>query len=67
MLARPAGFKPVGPVCKTGRRFDSPCPLQVFRFDSLLMEPWSDEEIVKAEAEAAAQWEKLGVDVDQEY
>ncbi len=20
---RPAGFKPVGPVCKTGRRFDS--------------------------------------------
>ena len=29
MLARPAGFKPVGPVCKTGRRFDSPCPLHI--------------------------------------
>lgn len=35
--------------------------------DSLVMEPWSDKEIAKAEAEAAAQWEKLGVDVDQEF
>jgi hypothetical protein len=33
--------------------------------DSLVIEPWSPEEIERAEAEAQAQWEKLGVDLDQ--
>ncbi|SPD75309.1 Selenocysteine-specific elongation factor SelB [uncultured Desulfobacterium sp.] len=28
---RPTDFKSVGPVCKTGWRFDSPCPLQALR------------------------------------
>jgi dimethylglycine catabolism B len=32
---------------------------------SLVIEPWSEEEIERAEAEAQAQWEKLGVDLDQ--
>ena len=26
---RPVVFKTIGPVCKTGGRFDSPCPLQL--------------------------------------
>jgi hypothetical protein len=34
--------------------------------DSLILEPWSDDEVAKAEAEAAAQWEKFGVVVDQD-
>jgi hypothetical protein len=55
VLARPAGFKPVGPVCKTGRRFDSPCPLHIFRFGPRVMEPRSDEKVASAEAEVAAQ------------
>ncbi len=35
--------------------------------DSLVIEPWSEEEVKKAEEEAAAQWEKLGVDLDEEW
>jgi Fe-S oxidoreductase len=34
--------------------------------DSLVIEPWSDEEVAKAEEEAAAQWEKLGVSFDED-
>jgi Fe-S oxidoreductase len=34
--------------------------------DSLVLEPWSEEEIARAEAEAAAQWEKFGVEFDEE-
>lgn len=34
--------------------------------DSLIIEPWSEEEVAKAEAEAAAQWEVLGVVLDEE-
>lgn len=29
--------------------------------DSLVIEPWSDEEIAKAQAAAQEQWERLGV------
>jgi Fe-S oxidoreductase len=35
--------------------------------DALVVDPWTDEEIAKAEAESAAQWEKLGVDLDEGY
>jgi Fe-S oxidoreductase len=35
--------------------------------DSLILEPWSEQEIEKAEAEAASQWERLGVDTEAEY
>lgn len=35
--------------------------------ESLVMEPWTDAEIEKAQAEAAAQWERLGVDLDAGY
>jgi Fe-S oxidoreductase len=35
--------------------------------DALVIDPWTDEEIAKAEAESAAQWEKLGVDLDEGY
>lgn len=35
--------------------------------DALVIEPWSDEEVAKGEAEATAQWEKFGVDLDQEF
>ena len=35
--------------------------------DSLVIEPWSDEEAEKAQAEAAAQWERLGIDPDAGY
>ena len=35
--------------------------------DSLVIEPWSDEEIAEGEAQAAAQWERLGVDLDEEF
>jgi hypothetical protein len=34
--------------------------------DSLVIEPWSDEEVARGEAEAKAQWERLGVAVDEE-
>lgn len=35
--------------------------------DSLVIEPWTDEEIAQGEAEGKAQWEALGVDLDQEW
>ncbi|MFH1035610.1 MAG: (Fe-S)-binding protein [Pseudomonadota bacterium] len=35
--------------------------------DTLLVEPWNDEEAEKAQAEAAAQWERLGIDPDAGY
>jgi Fe-S oxidoreductase len=35
--------------------------------DSLVIEPWDDEEVAAAEAEAAAQWERLGIDPDAGY
>ncbi len=35
--------------------------------DTLIIEPWSDEEIEKAQQEAKAQWERFGVDVDGGY
>jgi len=34
--------------------------------DSLIIEPWTDEEIEKAKEEARAQWERLGVEVEEE-
>ncbi len=34
--------------------------------DSLVIEPWSDEEVAMAEEEAKAQWERLGVAVDED-
>ncbi len=34
--------------------------------DTLVMEPWSEEEIARGEAEGAAQWERLGVVFDEE-
>jgi dimethylglycine catabolism B len=35
--------------------------------DSLIIEPWTDEEIAKGEAEGKAQSERLGVDLDEKY
>jgi dimethylglycine catabolism B len=35
--------------------------------DSLVMEPWTEEEIAKGEADGTAQWERLGVDLDEEF
>lgn len=36
--------------------------------DSLVLEPWAEDEVAKAEAEAKAQWDRLGVDLeDVEY
>jgi hypothetical protein len=35
--------------------------------DSLIIEPWTEEEVAKGEAEGKAQWERLGVDLDQEW
>ncbi|ADK85502.1 protein of unknown function DUF224 cysteine-rich region domain protein [Desulfarculus baarsii DSM 2075] len=35
--------------------------------DSLVIEPWDDDMVAKAEAEAAEQWERLGVDLDAGY
>ncbi len=35
--------------------------------DALIIEPWSEEEIKKAEEEAKAQWEKFGIDLDDMY
>jgi len=32
--------------------------------ESIIIEPWSEEEIAKGEAEAAAQWEALGIVLD---
>ncbi len=34
--------------------------------DSLIIEPWSPEEVAKAEAEAAEQWDRLGVVLEDE-
>ncbi len=34
--------------------------------ECLIVEPWTEEEIAKGEAEAAAQWEELGVVMDEE-
>jgi dimethylglycine catabolism B len=34
--------------------------------DALVIEPWSDEEVAKAEAEAAAQWERLGFEPEED-
>lgn len=35
--------------------------------ESLVIEPWTEEEISRGEAEAQAQWERFGVDLDAEY
>ena len=35
--------------------------------DSLVFDPWTDEEIAAGEAAGAAQWEALGVDLDEEW
>jgi hypothetical protein len=35
--------------------------------DSLVIDPWSEEEIAKGEAEGKEQWDKLGVDLDMEF
>jgi len=35
--------------------------------DSLIIEPWTDEEIAQGEADGKAQWEALGVDLDKEW
>ena len=32
--------------------------------DTLVLEPWTEEEIATAEEEAKAQWERLEVDLD---
>jgi formate-dependent nitrite reductase cytochrome c552 subunit len=32
--------------------------------DALVIEPWTDEEAARAQEEAAAQWERLGIDLD---
>jgi hypothetical protein len=34
--------------------------------DSLVIEPWSDEEVAKAKEEAKAQWERLGASFDED-
>lgn len=34
--------------------------------ESLIVEPWSEEEIKKGKEESDAQWEKFGVDLDEE-
>jgi Fe-S oxidoreductase len=34
--------------------------------DSLVIDPWTDEEIAQAEAEAKAQWERLGVEIEED-
>jgi hypothetical protein len=35
--------------------------------DSLVIEPWTDEEVARGEAEAKAQWDALGVDLEAGY
>lgn len=35
--------------------------------ETLIIEPWSEEEIARAEEEARAQWERLGVDLEGGY
>ncbi len=35
--------------------------------DALIIEPWSEEEIKKAEEEAEAQWKKFGIDLDEMF
>ena len=34
--------------------------------ESIIVEPWSEEEVEKAHAEAEAQWEALGVELEDE-
>jgi Fe-S oxidoreductase len=34
--------------------------------DSLVIEPWSDEEVAKAKMEAKVQWDRLGVEIEEE-
>ncbi|MCE5333293.1 MAG: hypothetical protein LLG06_01755 [Desulfobacteraceae bacterium] len=34
--------------------------------ESLVIEPWSDEEIAHATGEVKAQWDRLGVEMDEE-
>ncbi|GLI36409.1 (Fe-S)-binding protein [Desulforhabdus amnigena] len=34
--------------------------------DCLVIDPWTDEEIAKAKAEAKAQWDRLGVEIEEE-
>ncbi|MCB2188518.1 MAG: Fe-S oxidoreductase, partial [Deltaproteobacteria bacterium] len=34
--------------------------------EAIIIEPWSDEEIEKSRAAGAAQWEELGVDLEEE-
>jgi hypothetical protein len=34
--------------------------------ETLVLEPWSEDEIQRAEEEARAQWERLGVDLEVE-
>ncbi len=34
--------------------------------ESLVIDPWTDEEIAKGEAEAKAQWERLGVELEED-
>ena len=34
--------------------------------DSLVIEPWSDEEVARAAEEAKAQWDRLGVSFDED-
>jgi dimethylglycine catabolism B len=34
--------------------------------DSLVIEPWSEEEVVRAKEEAKAQWDRLGVVLEDE-
>ena len=33
--------------------------------ETLVLEPWSEEEVARAEAEAKAQWERFGIDLDE--
>jgi hypothetical protein len=34
--------------------------------DCLVLDPWTEEEIEKGRAEAEAQWERLGVELDDD-
>ena len=34
--------------------------------EAIIIEPWSEKEIAKAEAEGAAQWEELGIDLEED-
>ncbi len=57
--------KGVENVLKTGNNMAIPQADYFFLMaDTLVLEPWSEEEVTRAEEEAAAQWEGLGVDLD---